>query len=113
MKYVLLAIFVLIAAQPLQATSCDMHDDQNTSHSQHANMTHDDGPAMDCCDNELADSGDGCSSMSQCGTCPAGLAAVKPSLVSVMFNTASQPYLSASNTLMCRVYSPPFRPPIS
>jgi hypothetical protein len=112
MKYVLLAIFVLFAAQPVQASACDMHDGQSSAHSQHGNMHDNSDHGIDCCDNDGADVGDGCS-MEQCGTCPAGLSAVKPSVVNVIFNSDSEQYISASNAPMCRFSSPPFRPPIS
>lgn len=113
MKFVLLAIFVLFAAQPLQAASCDMHDGQNNIHSQHGNMHDANAHGTDCCDDDPTDTDDSCSSMSQCGTCPAGLAAVKPSLVSVIFNTASQQYFTFGVAPRYRFSSPPLRPPIS
>ena len=113
MKFALLAIFVLFAAQPLQAASCDMQDGQINIHSQHGNMHDDNGDGMDCCDDDPVGTDDGCSSMSQCGTCPAGLAAVKPSLVNVIFNTDSQQYLTTGDAPACRFSTPPFRPPIS
>lgn len=113
MKFVLLAIFVLFAAQPLQAASCDMHDGQNSVHGQHGDMHDDNAHGMDCCDDNPADTDDGCNSMSQCGACPAGLAAVKPSLVNVIFSTASQQYFTFGVAPSCRFSSPPFRPPIS
>jgi hypothetical protein len=112
MKYVLLAMFVLFAAQPMQASACDMHDGQNIAHSQHGNMHDDKGHGMDCCDNDGTGMSDGCS-MEQCGACPAGLSAVKPSVLNFIFDSSSQQYMSASNAPMCRFSSPPFRPPIS
>ena len=113
MKFVLLAIFVLFAAQPLQAASCDMHDGQNSVHGQHGDMHDDNARGMDCCDDNPADTDDGCNSMSQCGACPAGLAAVKPSLVNVIFSTTSLQYLTFSEAPRHRFSSPPLRPPIS
>jgi hypothetical protein len=113
MKYVLLAILVLFAAQPVQASACDMHDGQNSSHSQHGNMHDDNDQAMDCCADEPTDMDENCGSMDQCGACPASLAAVKPSIVSIIFNSGSNQFLAASNAPMCRFSSPPFRPPIS
>jgi len=65
MKYVLLAIFVLFAAQPLQASSCDMYGGQNSGHSQHGDMLDSDMNDMDCCDDDPASPGDGCDSMSR------------------------------------------------
>jgi hypothetical protein len=113
MKYMFLAIFVLIASQPLQAAVCDTHDAQNTTHSQHGDMHDDNSEGMDCCGDDAADSGDGCGSMSHCGACPTGLVAVKPSLVNAIFNTDSQQYLMVANKPLYRFSAPPLRPPIS
>ena len=113
MKYVLLAMFVLFAAQPMQAAACDMNDGQSSGHSQHANMHDNDNHGMDCCDDQPADTADGCGSMDQCGACPAGLAAVKPSIVNVIFDSGSRPLTTVADAPLCRFSSPPFRPPIS
>ncbi len=43
MKYVFLAIFVLIASQPMQVSSCDMQNAQQTSQHGSHDMDHDDG----------------------------------------------------------------------
>ena len=112
MKYVLLAMFVLFAAQPLQASVCDVHDGQGSVHSQHGNMHDDNNPGMDCCGDDASGMSDSCS-MEQCGTCLAGMSAVKPSLVNVIFNTGSEQYLPISDAPNCSFKSPPFRPPIS
>ena len=111
MKYIFLAIFVLLAAQPVQAESCDMQDGQSNPHSQHGNMQDNDNHGMDCCDKSPTDTDKGCESMDQCGA--VALAAVKPSNVSVLFNTTSQSYLAFSEAPAYRISSPPFRPPIS
>ncbi len=112
MKYVLLAIFVLFTAQPLQGSVCDMHDGQDTSHSQHGNMHENDMDAMDCCDHEPADTDDSCGSMSHCGACTAGLSAVYPSILNADFSPGSRQYLTATNGLLSAYKPPPFRPPI-
>jgi len=118
MKYVLLAIFVLLAGQPLQASTCDMDHGQGTSHSQHGNMLDgpmddDAGSKMDCCDQDPEDTSDGCNSMSHCGACGAGLAVVSPSTINTIFISGSQQYFSASNEPSNISFSPPFRPPIA
>jgi len=112
MKYVLLAMFVLFAAQPVQAAACDMHDGQNSSHSQHDNMHGGNDTGMDCCKGETSGMDESCS-MEQCAACPAGLTAIKPSLAKVIFISDSQQFLAASDAPLCRFKSPPFRPPIS
>ena len=113
MKYVLLAIFVLFAAQPLQASPCDMFDGQNTGHSQHGDMHDGDMQDMDCCDHEPADTGDSCGSMSHCGACTAGVMAINPSVVNAIFSTNSRQYLHDTGEPLNRFNSPPFRPPIA
>jgi len=113
MKYVLLAIFVLFAAQPLQASPCDMCDGQNTGHSQHGDMHDGDMQNMDCCDHEPADTGDGCGSMSHCGACTAGVMAINPSVANAIFSTSSRQYLPDTGEPLNRFNSPPFRPPIA
>jgi len=121
MKYVLLAIFVLSAAQPLQASYCDMCDGQDNGHKQHENMH--EGPMdhemqdMDCCDHEPADdpsdSDNGCNSMSHCGTCAAGLVAVSPSASNPVFTPNSQQIPLEADEHLNISSSPPFRPPIA
>jgi len=113
MKYVLLAIFVLFAAQPLQASHCDMDDGQNTGHSQHDDMSDHDMDDMDCCDHDPADTGDGCDSMSRCSTFTIAVAAISPSVVNVIFNTNSRQYSPDTDEPSSRFYSPPYRPPIA
>ena len=121
MKYFLLAIFVLIAAQPLQASYCDMCDGQDSGQSQHGNM-HEGSmdhemQDMDCCDHEPADdpkdSDDGCNSMSHCGACPTGLAAVSSSIINPVFTPSSQQIPLEAEEPLSISSSPPFRPPIA
>lgn len=117
MKYYFLAIFVLFSAQPFQAVACDMHDAQDTQ-SQHSNMddgsmNHDDMQDMDCCDHESEEPIDGCASMSHCGACAIGLAAVHPSLTETVFSSNSKLFLPIADGVMNRSDSPPFRPPIT
>lgn len=118
MKYVLLAIFVLLAGQPLQASSCDMDHGQGTNQSQHGSMHEgpmddDAGSKMDCCDQDSEETSDDCSSMSHCGACGAGLAVVSPSAFNTIFISGSQQYFSAGNEPSSISFSPPFRPPIA
>ncbi len=109
MKYIVLAIFVLFAAQPLQASSCNMHDAQDTSHSQHG----DSGHAMDCCDDDPSGSSDGCDSMSHCGASTAAGVTIDSAPLNVIFAASSYQHLAKAGALQSKIYSPPFRPPIT
>ena len=125
MKFVLLAFFVLIAAQPLQATYCDMHASQGTSHDQHGDMQNhhamdtdmdmdmDTDGGMDCCDHDPSDPSDGCDAMSHCGAASAGAVTIDSTPVSVAFATNPQLHLANSGQPLTRFSSPPFRPPIA
>ena len=116
MKYVLLAIFVLFAGQPLQAASCDMHDGQDTSQNPHGNMhdspMDDHGQDMDCCDHDPDKKGDACDSLSRCGTFVAGFVAVTPSALDTIFSSNSQQTFDIADGILSISDSPPFRPPI-
>jgi len=113
MKYMLLAIFVLFAAQPVQGSVCDMCDDQRSTHSQHGNMHDGDMAGMDCCDHEPAGTEDGCGSSMHCGSCSAGVVAITLSSENISFGQSTQPALEARSAPLSRFHSPPFRPPIS
>ena len=118
MKYVLLAIFVLFAAQPLQASWCDMCDGQGTTLDSHdgmhdGDMDHGDMSDMDCCDSDPAKPMDGCNSMSHCGACTAGVVTLDANMAAFVFTVASRQYLPDSGEPLSRFKSPPFRPPIA
>jgi hypothetical protein len=118
MKFILLAIFVLFAAQPLQASPCDMGTGQDKGHSQHGNMNdtlvdHENMQDMDCCDQDPNETGDGCGSMSHCGSCPAGMAVIHPVAFGAVFDSNTQPLFNKGNEPPSRFGSPPFRPPIA
>lgn len=113
MKYVFLAIFVLIATQPVQVMSCDMHDSQQTSQNAHHDMGHDGGQAMDCCDHDPSMPTDQCDSMSHCGAGTAGAAAFNSLPVNVSFKTVSRLYLHDTGEPLSRFNPPPFKPPIT
>jgi hypothetical protein len=125
MRYVFLAIFVLLAAQPLQASFCDMCAGQKALHADmmsddmsgddmHAGMDHgNNSKAMDCCDDELADGDEHCAGMVHCGASPAGNAAVIPSISSALISVAKLKLDFSSDSPLYRSGSPPFRPPIS
>ena len=117
MKYVLLAIFVLFASQPSQLVSCDMHNGQDTSHSQHGNMhdspMDDQGQGMDCCDHDPDKKDDACDSLLHCGAFAAGFVAVTPSVLDTVFSSNAQQMLDIVDGILSRSGSPPFRPPIA
>jgi len=124
MKYVLLAIFVLFAAQPLRASLCDMYDAQGTAQGAHGDMhdgdmDHGDMQGMDCCDHDPtdssdpADSNDLCNSMSHCGACTASVVALNADMAISISTLASRQYLSNTGEPLNRFKSPPFRPPIA
>lgn len=130
-----LAIFVLLAMQPLQASFCDMCAGQKTAHTaesladmphsdmshadmadtgMHAGMDHgDNSQTMDCCDDESSDSDAQCAEMAHCGACPAGNVAVSPSMSSALLSTATIKLDFSSDPPLYRSSSPPYRPPIS
>lgn len=117
MKYVLLSIFILFAAQPSQAV-CHMDDGQEAPHSQHGAMS--DGPmnhgedgGMDCCDDEPANKQDGCDMMSHCGAAPVGFMAISPATFPATYNSGPLRFLLATAAPPNTFISPPFRPPIS
>lgn len=117
MKYVLLAIFVLFAATPVQASPCDMCDDQNdtmSGHSMHEDsMSDDHEQPMDCCDHNPTESDGSCDAMSHCGASTAGAVAIIVAPINAFFSPGSQQVLQADKGPLSQFSSPPFRPPIS
>lgn len=113
MKYVFLAMFVLLASQPMQVFSCDMHDDQQTSQHGSHDMDPDDSRSMDCCDHDPAVPSDNCSSMSHCGACPAGVMAFSSITVSAIFKAGSRLYLPDTGEPPSNFSPPLFKPPIA
>lgn len=123
MKYVFLAIFVLIASQPMQVSSCDMDDTRQTSqhgsdnidhgNMDHGNMDHGGGNEMDCCDHDPAVPSDNCDSMVDCGLCTAAVMAFSVFTMDAIFKTDTQLYLPDIDDPLSRFKTPPFRPPIA
>lgn len=116
MKYIFLAIFVLLAAQPMPVSSCDMHDSQQASHSGSSDMNHDMDQDMDqnmdCCDHEPSTPVDPCGSMSHCAACPSGVMAISSILVSEVFKTHARVYQPDTGELLSITNPPLFKPPI-
>lgn len=102
----------MFAAQPLQASFCDMHDAQETELSSHGNMNHDDMQDMDCCNQDSAVM-DQCGSMSHCGACTAGVVSLDANVAIAGFMVNKNQYLPDTGEPLSRFKSPPFRPPIS
>ncbi|MDX2417612.1 MAG: hypothetical protein QNK19_09150 [Xanthomonadales bacterium] len=113
MKYLFLAIFVLLAAQPLQVSSCDMHDSQQTSQHGSHDMNHDDSQSMDCCDHDPSVPSDSCDSMSHCGVCTAGVSAFDYFSNNAISKLNSRLVLSDTGEPLSRFNPPPFKPPIA
>ena len=117
MKYIFLAIFVLLAAQPFEASFCDMHEPQETSHNGHEmpddHMMDDDETAMDCCDHDPSTPSDSCDSMSDCGACTAVVPAISTSTLIAFFHVDTHQYFPDTGGPLDRFSSPPLRPPIS
>ena len=113
MKYVLLAIFVLFAAQPVQASFCDMHDGGSVSDSQHGHMDDNNGANMDCCDHDPSIPSDNCDSISHCGANTTAVASLNPFATGMIFSLDSRLYLVDTGDPASRPHSPPFRPPIA
>jgi len=113
MKYIFLAIFVLIATQPVQVMSCDMHDDaRQTSQNAHHDMNHDVEEEMDCCDHDPSVPTHQCDSMSHCGAGTTGALAFNSLSVNEIFKTVSRLYLHDPGEPLSRFNPPPYKPPI-
>ena len=113
MRYIFLAIFVFLAAQPLQASSCDMQSGQDMSHGQHGDMQHENEGGMDCCDPDPSNPSGGCDSMSHCGASAAAGVTIDTSPVGVAHPASSHDHLANSGHPLSCFKSPPFRPPIA
>ena len=113
MKFVLLAIFVFLAALPVQASFCDMHDAQGMSHSQHGDMQDDNEGGMDCCDQDPSESSHNCDSMSHCGASTAAGVMIDTSPFGIAYSASSHDHLANSGHPLSCFKSPPFRPPIA
>jgi len=113
MKYVFLAIFVLIATQPVQLASCDMHDSQQTSQHGSHDMDNNDTQAMDCCDHDPSGPSDGCDSLTHCGASSTGVMAFNAFPVNAIFKTNTRLYLPDTGEPISNFNPPPFKPPIT
>ena len=112
MNYLVVILGLLIAAQPLQAGSCDMDASADTA--LHAGMLHDSderASGHDCC--QPPDSGDrqDCAGMLQCAPCATALTAV-PAMSAEMRYAGDRHHAWPDDGRLTPSHSvPPFRPP--
>lgn len=127
MKYVLLAIFVLLSAQPSRASLCDMEAaakvaSEHITGMNHSGINHDNmvdhqmagGMSdMDCCDGEAKDSNHQCDSMAHCGACTAGVMTLAGGIS--IFSPIDSPRqnITDSDAPLRKFKLPPYRPPIT
>jgi hypothetical protein len=108
MKQLILAILIVIAAQPLQASSCAMDTAQTVQHAMDTS-----GSDADCCDHEQPGSSDSCDPQMHCGAAPSGVAVIDAGIDSraVPVN-GLLPFFK--NRPLSPSFDPPlYRPPIS
>ncbi len=113
MKYVFLAIFVLFAAQPVQSSTCNMHDARQTSHDGSHGMKHDRGHGMDCCDHQPSGPADHCDSLFHCGACPTGVLSFGSLTVSTILMSNARLLVPDSGRPLSNFNPPPYKPPIA
>ncbi len=108
MKQVILAILIVIAAQPLQASFCAM--DMGQVEQQTMDI---DSPHSDCCDQDQPGSSDSCDPLMHCGAAPAGVAVLDAGLDSRTIPVSGL-LPSFKNRPLSPSFDPPlYRPPIS
>ncbi len=108
MKQVILAILIVIAAQPLQASFCAMDMDQEVHHSMDSG-----GSDPGCCDHEQPDSSDSCDPQMHCGAAPASVAVLDAGLVSHAIPVTGLLASFNDRPLSPSFDFPLYRPPIS
>jgi hypothetical protein len=114
MKYIFLAIFVLIAAQPpVQVSTCNMHDAQQSSQHASHDMDHGGGQKMDCCDHDPGMPPDHCNPVFHCGAHSVGVMAFNAFVFSIMFVPGERLELPDTGDPLNNYTPPPFKPPIA
>lgn len=113
MKYIFLAIFVLLAAQPVQVTACTMHDAQESTQHGSLDMDHDGGQKMDCCDHEPGVPSDQCNPIFHCGAHSLGVLAFDAFTPSALFMPGDRLDLPDTGEPLSNYTPPPFKPPIA
>ena len=117
MKNVILALFVLFAAQPVQASFCTMDLNMGNMNSamDHVMQHAVDAPVpdVDCCEHEDTDTSRSCDSTAFCGATPASAAVLEAGLKSGTVLMVRRLPLFKNSPLTPSFDSPPYRPPIS
>ncbi len=108
MKQVILAILIVFAAQPLQASFCAMEMGQDMQHAMDVG-----GSDPDCCNHEQPGSTDSCDPLMHCGAAPAGVAVLDAGLVSQTVPVSGNLPSFQSRPLSPSFDSLLYRPPIS
>ena len=116
-KQLILAILIVIAAQPLQASVCSMDmamGDMNMG-MDHAMQHAPDAPSpdADCCDHDDTNTPHPCDSAAQCGAAPAGAAVLDAGFDAGTVLIAGRLPSFKNGPLTPSFDSPPYRPPIS
>lgn len=110
-------LVLMIAAQPVQAGFCDMEPSGGAPQPmgmQHEGMQHEtghDGASHDCCAAASPESGPGCDTFDQCGSCMAGTAAVPTLNTPYAVPAFGSRALLATDQVLPSHASPPYRPP--
>lgn len=112
MRYILLAIFVLIASQPVQVFSCDMQNAQQSAQHGSHDMGHDGGQKKDCCDHDPGMPTDHCNPVFHCGAHSMGVMVFDASTLDVPFIPGDNLDLPDDGEPLSFFTPPPFKPPI-
>ena len=117
MKQVILAILIVIAAQPVQASLCSMDmtmSDMNMA-MDHVMQQAPELPChdADCCDHDDSDTSHSCDSPVHCGAAPAGAAVLDAGFDAGTVLIAGRLPSFKNGPLTPSFNSPPYRPPIS
>jgi len=112
MKYIFLAIFVLIAAQPVQATWCNVNDAQQCSQHGSHDRDHGDGQNMDCCDHDPGMPSDQCNAALHCGAHSLGFMAFNTIAINVILQMGDCLDRPDNGEPPSNFIPPPFKPPI-
>lgn len=107
-KQVILALLFVIAAQPVQASSCEMDMSQVVQHAMDI-----DSFDPDCCNHEQPGSSHSCDLLMHCGAAPAGVAVLDTGLDSCTVPVAGLLSSFKNRPLSPSFDSPLYRPPIS
>lgn len=107
-KQVILAMLIVIAALPLQASACEMDMGQITQQAMDIGSSH-----ADCCDHEPPGSSDSCDPLLHCGAAPAGVAVLDAGLDSRTVPVTGHLPSFKNQPLSPSFDSTLYRPPIS